>query len=554
MNPVTVHVEPLDPVQRRAIIEASGLSNPATTIDIIERHSVLRQITRTPLFLAGVIELARRDKTIPISRYGIIGELIRSAETHPDHEAEIGTSPSRGFHRDYLSQLALAMCSTGGTHLGEGEAREEIAKRSRVLKEKGLVGGLPDAPALLESLVSHHLLVRSTYAGRTSIRFVHQQFQEWFAAEWLYERLRGVSESPSENGAFRFQCDILNDPVWEESLKFLAERLNLTNEMEIDSNHGDELIRLTMPVDLIFAAQLARLVGWDTLSNGRVELSSALRAWYARPAKPHKQCALSGMLATGSADFQDIFRPLLESDDQQVRLGFYRAWKPFPLSCLGDQWSQRVAGWSEERRAEFIREMSWDADASQHQLAVRFAQEDPSRTVRAAALATLAWSGALESLMTLLECETYTWPVESSYDFLEVLPKRYLPRLSPRIKMILPTLSAPDARCPLLRLLDEASDQDAIMLMEEALEGEPPSRTVAELLPRIHVREPQWVAEWLGERMLQGAFWEEQWADFLGGASPELLLSLGGAVSDRELDLDSLAQRIRAFSKAAPHL
>jgi hypothetical protein len=92
------------------------------------------------------------------------------------------------------------------------------------------------------------------------------------------------------------------------------------------------------------------------------------------------------------------------------------------------------------------------------------------------------------------------------------------------------------------------------MLMKEALEGEPPSRTVAELLPRIHVREPQWVAEWLGERMLQGAFWEEQWADFLGGASPELLLSLGGAVSDRELDLDSLAQRIRAFSKAAPHL
>ena len=121
MNPVTVHVEPLDPVQRRAIIEASGLSNPAATIDIIERHSVLRQITRTPLFFAGVIELARRDKTIPISRYGIIGELIRSAETHPDHEAEIRTGPSRGFHRDYLSQLASAMCSTGGTHLGEGE-------------------------------------------------------------------------------------------------------------------------------------------------------------------------------------------------------------------------------------------------------------------------------------------------------------------------------------------------------------------------------------------------------------------------------------------------
>jgi len=47
MKPVIVHVEPLDPLQRRAIIEASGLSNPAATIDIIERNSVLSALFHT---------------------------------------------------------------------------------------------------------------------------------------------------------------------------------------------------------------------------------------------------------------------------------------------------------------------------------------------------------------------------------------------------------------------------------------------------------------------------------------------------------------------------
>jgi hypothetical protein len=156
--------------------------------------------------------------------------------------------------------------------------------------------------------------------------------------------------------------------------------------------------------------------------------------------------------------------------------------------------------------------------------------------------------------MTLLESDTYTWPVEHSYGFLEVIPKRYVARLASRIKTILPTLGVPEGRCTLLRLLDEASDRDAIILIKEELDRQPPSHIVSELLPRIHVKDPEWASEWLGKRMLHGDFWEEQWAEYLSGASPELLALLGEAASDSELALNTLAQRIRIFSKAAPHI
>ncbi len=553
-KPVIVQVEPLEPQQRRDVIAAAQLSNPAAIVDAIEHQPAIEQMTRTPLFLTGVIELARQGSTIPASRYGIIKALVEKTEVHPDHSAELINGPSGGYHRHYLSHMASSMCRAGSTNLPEEQALRAIAECSKILREKRCIGDVPNAHALLESLVAHHLLVKSAYSGKDSIRFVHQQFQEWFAVEWVYERLVETVESPEDGAVFRFQRDILNNLAWEESLKFLAERLNPMHGWEEEARHADAWVRLTMPVDLIFAAELARLVGWNTLIAARTELNSALRTWYARSEEPHKECALAAMLATGSADFQDIFMPLIESDNQQVRLRFYRAWKPFPLSWLGTELSQRLADWSEERRAEFIHEIMWKADTPHHQLAVRLAQEDPSPRVRTTALEALAWNGAFETVITILESGSHTWPVEISYRLLEWIPRRYLPRLAPRIKAILPTMAAPEARCTFLRLLEEASDHDAIMLIKKELDHDPPSQTVSELLTHLHARDPEWVAEWLGKRMIHGDFWEEQWTEYLSGASPEVLASLGKAVSGTDLDLNTLARRLRVLSKVAPHV
>jgi len=64
--------------------------------------------------------------------------------------------------------------------------------------------------------------------------------------------MNGVEIDPHGDAVFRFQRDILDRATWEEALKFLAERLNPRYEWEADARYGDTLVRLVVPVDLIF--------------------------------------------------------------------------------------------------------------------------------------------------------------------------------------------------------------------------------------------------------------------------------------------------------------
>src|SRR6266446_8046934 len=54
--------------------------------------------------------------------------------------------------------------------------------------------------------------------------------------------------------------------------------------------------------------------------------------------------------------------------------------------------------------------------------------------------------------------------------------------------------------------------------------------------------------------MLHGDFWEEQWAEYLSSASPELWASLGDAALNGELDVNTLSMRMRVFAKGAPYI
>ena len=204
LKPAIVQVEPLTPQQRRATVARANLANPADVIDTIEHQPTLEQITRTPLFLTGVIELARQGSTIPTSRYGIMEALVRNAETHPDHGMALLYGPSQGSHRRYLTEIAITMGGTGVTVLKESAALDAIGKCSRSLTEQNLVGHVPNAQALLGALIAHHVLVKSSHTSDATIRFVHQQFQEWFAAQQLYMRLVETVEHPHEDAVFSF--------------------------------------------------------------------------------------------------------------------------------------------------------------------------------------------------------------------------------------------------------------------------------------------------------------------------------------------------------------
>jgi hypothetical protein len=98
------------------------------------------------------------------------------------------------------------------------------------------------------------------------------------------------------------------------------------------------------------------------------------------------------MLASGSDDFVDIIMPLLNNNDQQVRLRTYRSGPEFHLSSLGPEWRNLVWGWGEDARIDFVLEVTrnrWTPDIMKD-----FALGDPSVRVRAATAQALSWVGS----------------------------------------------------------------------------------------------------------------------------------------------------------------
>jgi hypothetical protein len=100
-----------------------------------------------------------------------------------------------------------------------------------------------------------------------------------------------------------------------------------------------------------------------------------------------KQYALHCAAATHSPEFAPILWPLLESDNQQVRLTGYRLAGGLTIEQLGPEALVRMAKWPDERRTESI----WEFAHRPENLEVieRLAQTEPSSTARAAAIGVL---------------------------------------------------------------------------------------------------------------------------------------------------------------------
>jgi hypothetical protein len=143
----------------------------------------------------------------------------------------------------------------------------------------------------------------------------------------------GKSDSESNQAFVR---NYVNKPAWEEPLRMLAEEIGqaTTNQSEDIGPmvKACKLIELALDVDPVFAAELSRLCGEVVWRDVRNRVSDRLRVWYSDPDEHHRQCALAGMLASGSSDFSDVTLPLLTSNNEQIRLRTYRAWGGFHVS------------------------------------------------------------------------------------------------------------------------------------------------------------------------------------------------------------------------------
>ena len=164
---------------------------------------------------------------------------------------------------------------------------------------------------------------------------------------------------------------------------------------------GRVLVEMALSVDLVFAAELARFCGAQVWGLVRASVGQTLRAWYAVSDEHHKTCALAGMLASGSPDFQDVLVPILSSPDRQRRFSIRRLWDDVSPGVLGQEWQRTLRSWSEDARADFIYDLLHHRSSAG---LVEFVLTDPSLKVRAAAISGLEWIGAATDLIRVFEC------------------------------------------------------------------------------------------------------------------------------------------------------
>lgn len=367
----------------------------------IDADPSLDELTRTPFILSEVASLFEAGAEVPSTKIGVLAEVLRLQEQRDEHRNALQATPIFGQQTDYLKALAIEMTCRGAVALPEAHARAVAAGVARELTRCGQIEPV-GAPAVLAALTAHHVLERVDYP-QTAFQFEHQQLQEYYGALDVRARLLDLRHDDRDE-TLRFTAAYVNDPVWAEPLRMIAETLaEHTGDDRTDNRNtraGAKLVEMGLAVDLVFAGELAQLCGAAVWNEVRATVSERLRAVYASHEGNYRQYALAAMLATGANDFSDIIVPLLSGQDQQTRLGTYRLWPEIHVSSLGPNWREQVRGWSDELRAEFVSELLHHRVDDE---VAAFAAEDNSIAVKKAAVSGLMWTGSDDALIRVLE-------------------------------------------------------------------------------------------------------------------------------------------------------
>lgn len=540
--------------QRAEYIRRTIGSRAGELISQLESDRALDKLTRTPLVLAEVTTLFLSDKPIPRTKAGVIKAVMRLFEESIEHRHHLACPPLQGQSHHYLLELAVQMTARDTVILEDAVARSAVTTVGRALISAGQIVAQPEPGGILNALCAHHILERIDYPS-VAFKFQHQVFQEWHASLMLENRLLELVKKNDKNLNREFTRGYINEPRWEEPILMIAQN---TGEQGGElSKAGKMLVELALDVDSIFAAELARLGGSGVWTEVREAVGERLRAWHNTDEDFNRKCAVVGMFASGSEDFKDILLPLLVNKDHQSRLRMYRLSRTFHLSSLGSTWNQTVSGWDEDQRADFISEVA--DEYSMAGVAEEFAKTDPSVKVRNAALRALDWSGAAEALGRVL----------NSYDdaaFEEVLRKNVIHEIPEEAwsravgvyNSLLQKTDEPRERLRIRLALVEIDRTNIIRGVKEDLSKWPSERIkdgeemlIKKAVELVQKTDPDWVSQWVAERVAQGHLWREGWVDFISKVSEEFRKDLLNKIESEDFEHKDISSIISVLVATA---
>jgi hypothetical protein len=536
-----VRLLPLTRPQRAEYLKQSLGSRADELRSKLDNNPALNDLTRTPLILSEVTTIFQSGGVIPITKIGVLDAVMDLLEQSDEHRSYLQTAPLTGHAHRYLAELAIQLTTRGDTTIAEEEARTIANTVSVRLKDAGQFATVPEPGSVLNTLCAHHVLERLDYPSG-AFRFEHQQIQEFYAALLLKRELWVLVEKDNQDRKREFAKQYVNKPAWEEPLRMVAEEIGVRSAEKSGDldvvRAGKRLIEMALSVDPIFAGEISRLCGQLVWKEIRNIVGERLRSWYGVVDESHRQCALAGMIASGSDDFIDIILPLLTSGDQQVRLRTYRAGTEFHLSSLGPEWRNIVKGWKEDARIEFVSEVTWHRWMPE--IVEDFALSDPSPRVRAAAVQALSWVGSGHDIGKLLEAldeEAFNQAVQKMDA--EDIPLSLHSRALALYQKLLSESKDPLSRLRFLIKAAELGETDIAEKTKHELITLPCGKiddageyVIKPAINIVRKTDPQWVSYWVAGRIVDGSLWRESWITLVtsipGDMKETLLQKVGG--------------------------
>ncbi len=458
----TVELQALGEAQQMEIARALRGEKGARIVDEAWRTPGVRELVTIPLYLTALLSLPE-GQPFPKTKEEILRRFVRAHEQQADHAGALRDAV-KGLESEFLSALAVMATQTGNTSIPETNARRSVANTGNFLVKDGLLTIMLQTTDVLDSLVSHHVLVRTGEPAGYS--FQHQQFQEWYASNDVE---RSMLESvDNANALQRLKVDILNRTPWEEPILFAVERMARGDQHQ-QKGCGTAILA-AFDVDPILAAEMifrATDAVWALISE---DIQKSVRRWHT-PGKLDR--AVRFMITSGRREFRDLVWPLVTNEDDQKSLPALRAARRFRPSVLGPDAEKDILALPLKARETVVSEIAHRSGMDGLDLAVLIAKSDPNPELKAAAVGAMSFRRADRHVAEVLQTAN-----DDTYDL--VYRKSYLEKIEDR--NVQRRLAEARARAE-----NEVSDYERLRATVYARDGQDHGAAVAELIATIKI-------------------------------------------------------------------
>jgi hypothetical protein len=378
-----VDLMPLNEEQQMQIASSMRGEAGARLVDQAWRTAGVRELVTIPLYLTALLSLPENEP-FPTTKEQILRHFVAVHETEA-RRAEVLRAVAQGLQQDYLDNLAVFATRMANTTIADSSARRSISETAALLVASGQITTKPEPDAVLDVLVSNHVLMR---VGDTpGYSFQHQQFQEWYASHSVERRIMAAAPDPAECEALK--AEILDLPAWEEPILFAVERLARGDTYQMAA--CGKAILAAFEVDPIHAADMifrSTEEVWAPISG---QIRGLIARWHA-PGRVDR--AVRFMLVSGRPEFFDLVWPLITHENEQISLEALRNCKRFRPSILGKDVEQKIKALLPKVRIVLLSEIASHSGMDGLDLATAVAKDDPDPGVQESVVDMLAFRRA----------------------------------------------------------------------------------------------------------------------------------------------------------------